>query len=347
MAARPIRLAVALGDPTGIGPEVLARALAALAHAERDAPVHLLLVGDEQTWRAGQEAAGVDLPVRPADAPAPLAADGVPFLAVAAGRRDWQPGAVHPQAGRAAATWLEHAVRLALAGRADAVVFAPLNKEAIMRAGYPVRDEYELCAALAGSSDHDEVNVIPHPAFPEASGRLLWVARVTGHVPFREVAGRLTAERILRTIRLGHRIAAAVTPRPRIGVAALNPHAGEGGLLGREEIEVIGAAIAAATGEGIDASGPHPADHIFRRARAGEFDAVVAMYHDQAQIATKLLGFDRGVSVGVGYPFVLATPSHGTAFDIVGTGRADPGPMLQALRIALRLAAVRDRADAV
>lgn len=146
---------------------------------------------------------------------------------------------------------------------------------------------------------------------------------------------------------MGPRGASGATVAPRIGVAALNPHAGEGGLLGDEEVRIIRPAIEAAAAEGIAASGPHPADHVFRRARAGDFDVIVSMYHDQAQIATKLLGFDRGVSVGVGYPFVLATPSHGTAFDIVGTGRADPGPMLQALRIALRLAAVRDRADAV
>jgi len=153
------------------------------------------------------------------------------------------------------------------------------------------------------------------------------------------VAPSLTIEQVQRAIRLAHRTtAAAGAPSPRIGVAAFNPHAGEGGLLGDEETRVIGPAIQAALREGINASGPHPADHIFRLARAGHFDAIVAMYHDQAQIATKLLGFDRGVSVGVGYSFVLATPSHGTAFDIAGRGIADPGPMQQALALAARLA---------
>jgi 4-hydroxythreonine-4-phosphate dehydrogenase len=193
-----------------------------------------------------------------------------------------------------------------------------------------VRDEYELCAHLAHVDEHDEMNVIPHPA-GGAEERLLWVARVTGHTPFREIPSRLTRERILRTIRLAHTVASdAGTAPPAIGVAALNPHAGEGGLLGDEEERLIRPAIADAVAHGIRATGPIPADHVFRQARAGRFDVVVAMYHDQAQIATKLLGF--------GYPFVMTTPSHGTAFDIVGRGLADPRPMRQALTIAARLA---------
>ncbi|MBI4278884.1 MAG: 4-hydroxythreonine-4-phosphate dehydrogenase PdxA [Armatimonadetes bacterium] len=360
------RLAVVIGDPTGIGPEVLARALVA---SPRGAPAELLVIGDAQTWEEAQRGAGVRLPPVPAERPRAAGSEGVPFLDLPPEERDWRTGEMSPAAGRAAARWLEHAVRLALAGDADAVVFAPLNKQAIMRAGYAARDEYDLCAALAGVAEHDEMNVIParstcceasrstaladtaaHPA-----GRdLLWVARVTSHVPLREVTGLLTVERVLRTIRLAHGVASAAAGAPgaggharrgaagpRVGVAALNPHAGEGGLAGDEETRIIRPAIEAAAAEGINASGPHPADHIFRRARAGDLDAVVSMYHDQAQIATKLLGFERGVSVGVGYPFVLVTPSHGTAFDIAGRGIADPGPMGQALLIAERLASVR------
>jgi 4-hydroxythreonine-4-phosphate dehydrogenase len=164
-------------------------------------------------------------------------------------------------------------------------------------------------------------------------------------VPFREISALLTTQRVLRVIRLANAAArGAGAASPRIGVAALNPHAGEEGLLGDEEHQVIRPAIETAVGEGIDASGPYPADHIFRLARAGHLDIVVSMYHDQAQIATKLLGFERGVSVGVGYPFVLTTPSHGTAFDIAGRGAADPGPMRQALAVAARLATARSSA---
>lgn len=328
-------LIVALGDPTGIGPEVLVKALATAPLA-----AEVLVVGDVWTWEEACRLAGAagDLQPVPADCPGMLEAGRVPFYAVPPCDRSWRLGQVSPAAGRAAVQWLEAAVRLALEGPGRAVVFAPLNKQAIMRAGYPVRDEYALCARLVGAADHDELNVIPHPADPGA--RLLWVARVTAHVPFRAITAHLTPERVLRTIRVAHRAAAAAgVAAPRVGVAALNPHAGEGGLLGDEEDRLIAPAVAAAGAEGIAATGPVPADHVFRHARAGAFDAVVAMYHDQAQIATKLLGFDRGVSIGVGYPFVLATPSHGTAHDIAGRGLADPRPMRQALELAVRLEA--------
>ena len=326
------RLAVVMGDPTGIGPEVLVRSLPGVSE-------DVLLIGDADVWKDAQEGVGVKVGLIPADRPGVIAGGAVPFLHLPPQDRTWTRGVMSAAAGRASAQWLEQAVRLALDGLADAIVFAPLNKQAIIRAGYGIRDEYELCARLAGVDDHDEMNVIPHPAVP-GSGRLLWVARITGHLPFRDVPAHLTRERVLRTIRLAHRVASGTsTAPPAIGVAALNPHAGEGGLLGDEEERLIRPAIADAVGQGIKVAGPIPADQIFRQARAGQFDVVVAMYHDQAQIATKLLGFEMGVSVGVGYPFVMTTPSHGTAFDIVGRAVADARPMRQALAIAARLAA--------
>ncbi|MDQ7843416.1 MAG: 4-hydroxythreonine-4-phosphate dehydrogenase PdxA [Armatimonadota bacterium] len=327
-----VRLAAVIGDPTGIGPEVLAKAL---ADPPEDA---LLLVGDARVWEQARGVARLPLPPRPAVAPEPVTADGVPFLDVPADDRTWTIGEMSPAAGRAAGRWMETAVRLALRGAVDAVVFAPLNKQALIRAGHAVRDEYEFVARLAGVEEYDEMNVIPHPAAPD-SGRLLWVARATSHIPLREVAPQITRERVLRAIRLAHRVATRAGGRElRIGVAALNPHAGEGGLIGDEEEHAITPAVVAAITEGINAMGPIPADHVFRLARAGRFDVVVSMYHDQAQIATKLLGFEMGVSVGVGLSFVLTTPSHGTAFDIAGRGVADPRPMARALRIASLLA---------
>jgi 4-hydroxythreonine-4-phosphate dehydrogenase len=343
------RLAIAVGDPSGIGPEVLAKALASMVAVERGSDKHLdaLLVGDAEVWKDAQRIAGVNLPATHSTRPEPLGPAGVAFIDMPLADRSWRLGEMSPAAGRASAAWFERAVRIALEGHADAVVFAPLNKQAMIRAGYPIRDEYDLCATLSGADDHDEMNVIPHPAESRggpdpmggrARGDLLWVARATSHASLREVPALLTTERVLRTIRLAHRVATgAGGPSPRIGVAALNPHAGEGGLMGNEETAVIAPAIDAARREGIDASGPHPSDHIFRRARDGALEVVVTMYHDQAQIATKLLGFEQGVSVGVGYPFVLVTPSHGTAFDIAGKGIADARPMRQALEIALRL----------
>ncbi len=322
------KLAVVIGDPTGIGPEVLAKALAAGVAAD------VLLVGDPEVWHDAQRIAQVELPAKFASRPGVPTRAAVPFLDVPVVDRAWEFGMMSPAAGRAVAEWLKEAVRLCMDGIADAVVFAPLNKQAIIRGGHRVRDEYELIASFVGAVDHDEVNVIPHPA----GEGLLWVARATSHVPLREVPQLLTPDRIVRTIKLTYDVAkAGGTRSPRIGVAALNPHAGEEGTVGDEEGRVIRPAIKASVSQGIDATGPHPPDHVFRLARAGRFDAVVAMYHDQAQIATKLLGFDRGVSIGIGYPFITVTPSHGTAFDIAGKGIADPQPMIQALALADQL----------
>jgi len=322
------RLAIAMGDPSGIGPEVLAKALA----QPLDCP-HVV-IGDRDVWTRACQVVGADLSLAPADGPA-RRPGAIPFLQVDPPVTGWVAGRASEEAGRTAAAWLQAAVQLALSGLADAVVFAPLNKQALRLAGFGVSDEYELVARLAGVAEHDEVNVIPHPA---GSG-LLWVARATSHVPLREVPSLLDEQRVLRAVRLAHCMARrGGSQQPRVGVAALNPHAGEGGTLGDEEVRLLLPAIRKAQDEGLAVSGPYPADHIFRIARSGALDAVVALYHDQAQIATKLLGFDRGVSVGVGYPFVMTTPSHGTAFDLVGTGRADPRPMRQALELAAILA---------
>ncbi|MGH2374660.1 MAG: 4-hydroxythreonine-4-phosphate dehydrogenase PdxA, partial [bacterium] len=240
------RLVLAIGDPTGIGPEVLARALADAPAAAPHSDV--LLVGDAAVWKDAQRIARVDLPAVPADRPGPMTRNGIPFLDLSPADRSWSIGEMSPAAGRAAAQWLERAARMALEGSAEAVVFAPLNKQAMIRAGYPIRDEYDLCARLARVEDHDEMNVIPHPANPH---NLLWVARATGHAALREVPALLTLERVLRTIRLAHRVViGAGADAPRIGVAALNPHAGEGGFLGDEEARVITPAIEAAKQEG-------------------------------------------------------------------------------------------------
>lgn len=326
------RLAIVLGDPTGIGPEVVAKALAT------SPPRELLVIGDSKVWHEAQRVAQVETPALAAKKPGTVSQRGVPFQDVAPDDRTWTPGKVCPAAGRAAVRWMEHAVSLALQGVVDGVVFAPLNKQALKRAGYDVPDEYDLLAQFAGVQNHAEMNVIPHPA---GSGHL-WVARATSHLPFRDIHVQMTKKRILEAIRSAHRAAtSAGSANPRVGVSALNPHAGEGGLLGDEEIRVILPAIEAAVADGINASGPYPADRVFPMAHSGRLDVVVSMYHDQAQIATKLLAFDRGVTVAMGFPFVLTTPSHGTAFDIVGKGVADPGAMIQAFHLAQMLAEKR------
>jgi 4-hydroxythreonine-4-phosphate dehydrogenase len=222
----------------------------------------------------------------------------------------------------------------ALQARAiDALVYAPLNKQAMKLAGLSQQDELHFFAELLGHRGPvSEINVC---------GRL-WTSRVTSHVPFREVADLLTVEKIREVGLLLHRtVASSGITAPRIAVAGLNPHAGEGGSLGREEIDTIAPAVEQLRAEGVDAVGPLPADTLFVAARRGDFHGVVTMYHDQGQIAMKLLGFERGVTVAGGLPAIITTPAHGTAFDIVGKRVADPGAMREAFRIACEMAMSR------
>ena len=223
----------------------------------------------------------------------------------------------------------------------DALVYAPLNKQAMKLAGLPHDDELHFFAELLGHTGPvSEINVC---------GRL-WTSRVTSHVPLRDVAALISADKIRQAAQLLHRtIARSGIAVPRIAVAGLNPHAGEGGLLGTEEIDVIGPAVEQLRAEGLDAIGPLPADTLFVAARRGDFHGVVTMYHDQGQIAMKLMGFDRGVTVAGGLSEVITTPAHGTAFDIAGKGVADPGAMREAFRIACEMSVSRkasDRSDA-
>ena len=309
------RLAVVMGDPTGVGPEVLVRALAQPGALEVLEPV---VVADARVLARGAALAGLALPsdVSVVDL-AHCPPEEVPL------------GRISARAGRAAGEALARAFAMAAAGDVGGVVFAPLNKRALHDAGYAFDDELHLFAHWTKSPDVGEINALES----------LWTSRVTSHVGLAKVAGELSVPAVLRAIRLIDRTQrSAGWPRPRLAVAALNPHGGEGGLFGDEEIRVIAPAVQAAAREGIDVSGPIPADTVFVRARAGEFDSVVTMYHDQGQIAMKLLGFDRGVTIGAGLPFPVTTPAHGTAHDIAARGVADPGAMQAALALAARMA---------
>jgi 4-hydroxythreonine-4-phosphate dehydrogenase len=212
----------------------------------------------------------------------------------------------------------------------DAMVYAPLNKQAMKMAGMKAEDELHYFAGILGHTGTiSEINVCGE----------LWTSRVTSHVPLRFVADLITGERIEAVARLLHRaIAAAGTEQPRIAVAGVNPHAGEGGHLGTEEIDLIAPSVERLRADGMQVTGPLPADTLFIAARRGDFDGVVTMYHDQGQIALKLMGFERGVTVAGGLPVVIATPAHGTAFDIAGKGIADPGAMKSAFLLACRMA---------
>jgi 4-hydroxythreonine-4-phosphate dehydrogenase len=244
-----------------------------------------------------------------------------------------QPGVVSPASGRASVAYVTTATKLALRGQVDAMATGPINKAALREAGIPFIGHTELLTALMGErvTEEEVTTMLATPG--------LRVVHVTRHVPLAEVPSLITRERVLNTIRVTHTgLAQMGMPQPRLAVAALNPHGGDEGLIGREEIEEIGPAVEAARGEGIDARGPIPADSVFFRAIEGKFDAVVAMYHDQGHIPIKTHDFARSVTVTLGLPIVRTSVDHGTAFDIAWQGKADDTSMVEAIRLAAQLA---------
>jgi 4-hydroxythreonine-4-phosphate dehydrogenase len=331
-------LALAMGDPAGIGAELIAKVLVL---PEVLAAADLVVIGDRRVLEAGAEIAGVPVDVDLRHDFSDLSPRGRPIF-VDLGHLD--PATVKRavaarEGGAFALANFRAALELAAAGRADAVVFAPFNKFA-MRAAHPAYDdEIGYSAEVLGMAG-------PASEFNILGG--LWNARVTSHLPFADVASRITRDAVLQAIRLTDRaMRDAGIAIPRIAVAGLNPHAGDGGNFGREEIDAIGPAVEDARREGINALGPFPADTVFLRARNGALDAVVTMYHDQGQIAMKLMGFERGVTLLGGFPFPISTPAHGTAYDIAGQGIAHTGATLAAIFLATKFGAARRRAPRV
>ncbi|MBO0905914.1 PdxA family dehydrogenase [Jiella sonneratiae] len=329
MADRPV-IALVPGDCTGIGPEQTARILAEgrVAGAAR-----LVVVGDRRVVERGARQAGVTLKL--VDVASPRAARFAPGETPIVDLKNIDPealpiGVADPEAGRLTGETLARAVAFAKDGEVDAVSFAPLNKQAMFRGGWHFPDEHKMFAHLLGHvGPFSEMNVL--------EGQ--WMTRVTSHVSLREAVEQVTFDNVCKALRLADAtMRGAGIARPRIAVAALNPHAGEGGLFGREEIEIIAPAVAAMAKEGIDCKGPYPSDTVYLKAFAGEFDSVTAMYHDQGQIATKLKGFNKGVTVTAGLKTVFTTPAHGTAYDIVGKGIADVGAFEKAIELAAMLA---------
>jgi 4-hydroxythreonine-4-phosphate dehydrogenase len=322
-----------LGDPAGIGPEQCARVL---ADGRLLSLARIVVVGDARVLEQGARDAGVA--VRLQCYAAPRDTDWNDSATPLIDLRNADPatirrGEVSAEAGRVAGETLSAMVELALAGELDGVTFAPLNKAALNEGGWRFRDEHQLFAHLTGhEGPFSEMNVLDG----------LWMSRVTSHVSLRSALDEITGERIGEMIALADRtMRGAGIKAPRIAVAALNPHGGENGLFGREEIDVIAPAVAQAIASGIGCRGPFPADTVFLKAFAGEFAGVLTMYHDQGQIATQLKGFKRGVTVTAGLRTVFTTPAHGTAFDIVGQGRATTGALEEAVRLGVRLAAAR------
>jgi 4-hydroxythreonine-4-phosphate dehydrogenase len=324
-------VAVTLGDPAGIGPELVARLL---ARPDTAAQGNVVLVGDRWLWEDGQRIAGVQ-----------VACDPVAGFGDVRGRRDTsrpaflavdtvQPAQVHrgqadAVGGASVLAVLDRCLDAARAGQIDAICFAPLNKFAMKLGGLKHEDELHHFAAYFGVTGYFcEFNTLGS----------LWTARVSSHVPLKDAASYVSRERIVAATRLIHAsLRANGVDAPRGAVAAFNPHGGEGGTCGREEIDTIAPAVRELNDAGIPAQGPFPADTLFIKARDGEFDAVVTMYHDQGQIAIKLLGFSRGVTVQGGLPVAITTPAHGTAYDIAGLGQADVQATANAFAIACRM----------
>jgi 4-hydroxythreonine-4-phosphate dehydrogenase len=321
------RLLFTLGDVAGIGPEIVARAWPDLLSLCR--PV---VVGDPVWLRRALRLVGSSAQVQTVSHPGELepTKDVLPCLhATKQDLTDVASGKVDARAGRAAYDFLCAAIDFTMAGAADGIVTAPLHKEGLHAAGLPYPGHTEILAERTGVRDFAMVLAID----------TLAVAHVTLHMALRDVFANLSTRAVLEKTRLLDGLLRRLLGRKgRLGVAALNPHASDGGLFGDEEATIIAPAVAAARAEGIDATGPIPTDALFVRARQGEFDGVVAMYHDQGHIALKLLGRDRAVNISVGLPIVRTSVAHGTAYDIVGKGIADAGSLIVATKVAARLA---------
>jgi 4-phospho-D-threonate 3-dehydrogenase / 4-phospho-D-erythronate 3-dehydrogenase len=331
------RLAITMGDPAGVGPEIIVKACHRLLPRIEAGELRLLVIGHRSALNAGCKLLGETFAL-PETEDAPLA-----FLAAGEESAPIVCGEIAPEAGRFAYLAVARAVELAQTGRIDAIVTAPLNKEALNLAGHHYAGHTDMLAAL--TKTRGSVMLLAHGD--------MRVGHVTTHVALADVPKLLTPDRLRRTIDLTH---AAVCDlgiaHPRVAVAALNPHAGEGGLFGRQDIEVTAPVVEQCRADGMDVTGPVPGDTVFVKLRARQFDAVVAMYHDQGHIPVKLLGFDvdpatgiwralSGVNITLGLPVIRTSVDHGTAFDIAGKGIANEESLIEAIDYAERLAARR------
>jgi 4-hydroxythreonine-4-phosphate dehydrogenase len=317
---RKPRIAFVAGDPNGIGPELAAKLLSRPANV---AAADVVVFADPAVLAAGERVAQVRPLVGPGHATL-RALDTGGAAAIA-------PGESTQAGGHAALAALNAAADAVAAGEVDGIVFAPLNKHALRLAGMSHEDELRMLQSRFGVEGFvSEFNITGS----------LWTSRVTSHVPLRDVADAITADGVVQAVAIVHRyLVASGRPAPRIAVTGLNPHAGDGGSIGREEIDVIAPAIEQARASGIDARGPMPSDTVFVAARRGDYDAVVTMYHDQGQIAMKLMGFEKGVTLHGGLPVPVATCASGTAFDIVGRNVANVEGLQQAFDLAVAIAA--------
>jgi 4-phospho-D-threonate 3-dehydrogenase / 4-phospho-D-erythronate 3-dehydrogenase len=335
---RPL-IAITQGDPAGVGPEIIVGAWTETVVHDWCRP---LVVGHPEILRQAVELWQTDLKV--VEISSPDEADPSPGLipCIPCGSDDIldvEPGTLDARAGQAAYEAVVTAARLALASQVDAITTAPLQKEALQRAGHRFPGHTELLAQMCGTDDFAMMLYLgPDEGLLSPGG--LAVVHVTLHIALRDVFAELTGEGVLAKARLADRFMHRLTgSRPRIGVCSLNPHGGEGGLFGLEEQTIIRPAVELGLAEGLQLEGPLPTDTLMIHARDGRFDAVVAMYHDQGHIALKLLGMHQAVNVTLGLPIIRTSVAHGTAFDIAWRRRAETSSMIEAIRVASRLAA--------
>ncbi|WP_017547107.1 4-hydroxythreonine-4-phosphate dehydrogenase PdxA [Nocardiopsis prasina] len=319
------RVAITLGDPAGVGPELIAKLL---SRPENTEAADIVLISDPDELRSAGEDAGVPIEYGDAGSGLPVLHDNSAARPVGS-----EAGFERRKATEAGGRWalanLAVALDMVKDGRVDAILFAPLNKSSLHLAGMAENDELRWFEEVLGvDSFTSELNVLPG----------LWTARVTSHVSIADVHSGITRDNVVEAgLLLDQVLRGSGLASPRIGVCALNPHAGESGRFGRHEIDVISPAVGDLADQGLDVKGPFPSDTIFLRARSGEFDGILTMYHDQGQIAMKLMGFDGGVTIAGGLPVPICTPAHGTAFDVVGQGVANTGSMQNAFDLAVRI----------
>jgi 4-hydroxythreonine-4-phosphate dehydrogenase len=332
MEKRPI-IAITMGDPVGIGPEIILKALVESSVYETCRP---LVLGDVAVITAASERLNTGFRVHSVDSPEAGVYQQGGIDVIGLSELDYsrlEYGHPTRETGRAMVAYVNQAIDWAMQGRVQGVATCPINKKALRMAGVDFDGHTELLAERTKTSDYIMM----------LTGSRLRVALVTIHLPLAQVPGKLTTEAVFKTIRItDHALRSAFgIPKPRLAVAALNPHAGENGLFGDEEIQIIAPAVGKAGEAGIDVSGPHPPDTVFYRALKGQWDAVVCMYHDQGLIPFKMVHFSDGVNVTLGLPIVRTSVDHGTAYDIAGTGKADPGSLVAAIRMAAELSGNR------
>lgn len=334
-----------MGDVAGVGPEVIARAWG-------DSPLRTLarplVVGNRTVLERALQAVNLRVQVQTITNPEEAEPSGASIPCLEATSEDVEsvpPGVVDARAGRAARDFLIRAVDLALSGRVDAITTLPLNKEALHAGGVSHPGHTEILAERCAVPQHAMMLYVGPPIGAGDSG--LGVVHVTLHVALRSIFSLITEESVFSKIQLADQAMRPLTGdrSPRIAVAGLNPHAGEGGLFGDEEIRIIGPAVARAREAGYIVAGPESADTLFVRAVRGEFDAVVAMYHDQGHVALKTIGFDRAVNVTLGLPIVRTSVAHGTAYDIAWKGLAETSSLIESVRVAARIVSGKRRIE--